>query len=137
MIYSELDSSLIRSSSYAASNVPTLFRMESGMKTRVSNKEKVDGRIFTPVASHDDQQYTLLKFYSLNTTAVMQLLRANDNKLPFTPGPKEYEIIQHKSTPPRPILLMGRSGTGAMYFISCCVRKGVLSCCLTEIYWYL
>ena len=32
--------------------------------------------------------------------------------LPFTPGPKEHEIIHYQSEPQRSILLMGRSGTG-------------------------
>ena len=113
MIYSELDATVAQPSSLgSACEIPSVFRMKSGMKTKSGSDEKLDGFIYSPVASHDDQQYTLLKFYSLNAAAVKQLLRADDNDLPFTPGQKEYEIIQHKSSPPRPILLMGRSGTG-------------------------
>lgn len=36
--------------------------------------------------------------------------------LPFTPGPKEHEIIHYQSDPQRSILLMGRSGTGEIFY---------------------
>ena len=63
-----------------------------------------------PPASHDPTQYTLLKFYQLNNDAVKLLLDSNDDQidLPFTPGPKEHEIIHHKSDPRRSMLLQGR-----------------------------
>lgn len=54
------------------------------------------------------------QFYELNAGAVKILLDGQDEStdLPFTPGPKEHEIIHYQSDPHRSILLMGRSGTG-------------------------
>ena len=50
------------------------------------------------------------KFYELNAGAVKMLLDGQDESmdLPFTPGPKEHEIIHYQSDPQRSILLMGR-----------------------------
>ncbi|KAL7553719.1 hypothetical protein ACHAWF_017047, partial [Thalassiosira exigua] len=64
-------------------------------------------------ASDDPRQFTLLKFYELNRDAIKILLDGQDEQdLPFTPGPKEHEIIHFNPDPQRSILLMGRSGTG-------------------------
>ena len=43
-------------------------------------------------ASDDPRQFTLLKFYELNSSAIAMLLDGNDENidLPFTPGPKEH-----------------------------------------------
>jgi len=126
MIYAELDSSAINTQVDVRDNVcaiPSVFLMKSGMQTRIEIDDDNGGNVgymgtarkkntYHPPASSDDQQYTLMKFYALNTRAVEQLLSSENNELPFTPGPKEYEIIQHKSKPPRSMLLMGRSGTG-------------------------
>ena len=114
MIYSNLDtiSPCILPTNNSI-NTPSIFRMTSGMKTRKSmNIGKSEKDTYYPPASHDIHEYTLLKFYALNTAAVKQLLSSDNNTLPFTPGPTEFEIIQHESTPPKSILLMGRSGTG-------------------------
>lgn len=61
-------------------------------------------------ASEDPRQFTLLKFYELNKGAISILLDGQDDNvdLPFTPGPKEHEIIHYESDPRRSILLMGR-----------------------------
>jgi len=115
MISADLDASPLSNANGTTNtcSVPNVYRMMSGMKTRNQNEAIKSGSSkYYPPASDDDYQYTLLKFYALNTQAVEQLLGTDVNELPFSPGPKEYEIIQHKTTPPRPILLMGRSGTG-------------------------
>lgn len=91
---------------------PRVFSTKNGSKGEgVKDKSLCKGQSrHYPPASHDPLRYTLLKFYQLNNDAVKMLLEANDEKidLPFTPGPKEHEIIHHSSNPNRSILLMGR-----------------------------
>lgn len=82
MIYAELDSSAIDTAVDVRDNlcaIPSVFLMKSGMQTRV----EIDGdskgatrkkNTYHPPASSDNQQYTLMKFYALNTRAVEQLL---------------------------------------------------------------
>ena len=95
--------------------VPKYFAMKQGVaQIGTSREEQNNGKSkhFDP-ASDDPRQYTLLKFYELNEGAVKMLLDGKDNMdLPFTPGPKEHEIIHHRSETPKSLLLMGRSGTG-------------------------
>ncbi|KAK1735805.1 hypothetical protein QTG54_013511, partial [Skeletonema marinoi] len=95
--------------------VPKYFAMSQEVSVIGTGRdEATDGRSkhFDP-ASDDPRQYTLLKFYELNEGAVKMLLDGKDNMdLPFTPGPKEHEIIHHRSETPKSLLLMGRSGTG-------------------------
>ena len=99
--------------------IPRVFPMSHEVKCIGSSSEETPkgrSRHFHP-ASDDDRQFTLLKFYELNAGAVKILLDGQDDNtdLPFTPGPKEHEIIHFQSDPQRSILLMGRSGTGKMF----------------------
>ena len=113
IIYSELDgSSDISLPSNSNIVVPRVFTMKQNIGRHISittpatnNKHR-----HYPPASHDPLQYTLLKFYELNAGAIKVLLDTKDEDvdLPFTPGPKEHEIIHHSTKPPRSILLMGR-----------------------------
>jgi hypothetical protein len=95
--------------------VPKYFAMSQEVSVVGTGRDeaaKGKSKHFDP-ASDDPRQYTLLKFYELNEGAVKMLLDGKDNMdLPFTPGPKEHEIIHHRPETPKSILLMGRSGTG-------------------------
>ncbi len=115
-IYSELDGNEIPipQVSGSSNNVPRVFAMKQGTQSNDSSKSETlenntQNRHYPP-ANPNPLQYTLLKFYQLNNDAVKMLLESNDEKmdLPFTPGPKEHEIIHHESNPQRSILLMGR-----------------------------
>ena len=93
--------------------IPRVFPMSQEVTCIGSARDetpKGKSRHFHP-ASDDPRQYTLLKFYELNAGAVKMLLDGQDESmdLPFTPGPKEHEIIHFKADPQRSILLMGRS----------------------------
>ena len=116
-IYSELDGEEISQVSVGGSNtniaVPRVFAMKKGSQSNgVKSEEALEKgqNRYYPPATPNPLQYTLLKFYHLNSDAVKLLLESNSEKmdLPFTPGPKEHEIIHHKSNPQRSILLMGR-----------------------------
>ena len=95
--------------------VPKYFAMSQEVAVSGTGRDeapKDKSKHFDP-ASDDPRQYTLLKFYELNEGAVKMLLDGKDNMdLPFTPGPKEHEIIHHRPETPKSLLLMGRSGTG-------------------------
>lgn len=92
--------------------IPRVFPMRQEICANV-DKRLAEGKTnhYHP-ASHDPRQFTLLKFYELNKGAIKMLLDSQDDAidLPFTPGPKEHEIINYQSK--ESILLMGRSGTG-------------------------
>ncbi len=92
--------------------MPRVFTAKNGTQyktNKASSAEKGHKKHYPP-ASHDQTQYTLLKFYQLNNDAIKLLLNSNDDQidLPFTPGPKEHDIINHKSEPKRSMLLQGR-----------------------------
>ena len=123
-IYAELDKkkddeggpgqSLDGKAGDSSDRIPRVFPMNSEViavgSSRDSDTPKSKSRHFHP--GHDDpRQYTLLKFYELNSGAVKLLLDSKDDQgmdLPFTPGPKEHEIIHYKTDPQRSVLLMGR-----------------------------
>ena len=119
-LYAEIDKSSGSNISPATdgirTRIPRVFPMSQEVKCVGSTSEQTPkgrSRHFHP-ASDDDRQFTLLKFYELNAGAVKLLLDGQDESmdLPFTPGPKEHEIIHFNADPQRSILLMGRSGTG-------------------------
>lgn len=117
-LYSEIDTSksdtIHSEDGMGKLRIPRVFPMrqqvisctELGTPTSYSSGKS---RHFHP-ASDDPRQFTLLKFYELNAGAVKMLLDGQDEHtdLPFTPGPKEHEIIHFQSKPQRSILLMGR-----------------------------
>ena len=93
-------------------NIPIVFPMSMQVCTNTDKRQKLqNGKAnhFHP-ASDNPRQFTLLKFYELNSGAVKMLLDGEDNdiELPFTPGPKEHAIIHFQSDPQKSILLMGR-----------------------------
>ena len=93
-------------------NIPRVFPMSMEVCTDADKRQKPNSgkaNHFHP-ASDDPRQFTLLKFYELNSAAVKMLLDGEDEdiELPFTPGPKEHAIIHHRSNPQKSILLMGR-----------------------------
>jgi hypothetical protein len=116
MIYSELED--FRETSMASERselqLPRVFSMKQDVAIRLdASPDKTSGdsnaRHYPP-ASDDPCQFTLLKFYELDAGAIKLLLDEKDENcdLPFTPGPKEHEIIHYQSKPERSILLMGR-----------------------------
>ena len=82
----------------------------NGLQQEKAEESKQAIEKYCPPASHDQSQYNLLKFYQLNSDAIDILMDKNGNDteidLPFSPGPKEHEIIQYRSG--KSILLMGR-----------------------------
>lgn len=107
-IYAELDKkkddeggpgqSLDDKAGDSSDRIPRVFPMSSEViavgSSRDSDTSDSKSRHFHP--GHDDpRQYTLLKFYELNSGAVKLLLDSKDDQnmdLPFTPGPKEHEV---------------------------------------------
>mmetsp|Transcript_12027 Transcript_12027/g.24053 ORF Transcript_12027/g.24053 Transcript_12027/m.24053 type:complete len:3243 (+) Transcript_12027:98-9826(+) len=119
-LYSEIDTSksemIHLEDNVGKLKIPRVFPMrQQVISCTESGTSNPSGKAqhFHP-ASDDPRQFTLLKFYELNAGAVKMLLDGQDDNtdLPFTPGPKEHEIIHFQSKPQRSILLMGRSGTG-------------------------
>jgi hypothetical protein len=117
MIYSELED--FRETLHAANpselQLPRVFSMKQDVAFRITaSPDETCGDSnsshYCPPASDDPCQFTLLKFYELDSGAIKLLLHEkNENcDLPFTPGPKEHEIIHYQSNPERSILLMGR-----------------------------
>ena len=114
MIYSELenydgDSELNSSTDFTGQCLPRVFAMRQGVVLAEDDCMAKKSRHYPP-ASDDPLQFTLLKFYELDAGAI-RLLRDGNREtpdLPFTPGPKEHEIIHYSSEPKRSILLMGR-----------------------------
>lgn len=122
-IFAKIERSLGRDSkedkgTKSMARIPRVFPMSNEVTcigaTDCKPQNSIDRSRHFPPASEDPRQFTLLKFYELNAGAVKMLLDGqNENMdLPFTPGPKEHEIIHYQSDPQRSILLMGRSGTG-------------------------
>jgi hypothetical protein len=115
LIYSELvdfDGSVDMESSIETQGqqLPRVFAMRQGVECRERPHREYPKARHYPPASDDPLQFTLLKFYELDAGAIKLLLdgQNEDHDLPFTPGPKEHEIIHYNSDPPRSILLMGR-----------------------------
>jgi hypothetical protein len=113
MIYSELEN--FRETSFLSDRselqLPRVFSMKQDAAIRNDAKTCEDANFrHYPPASDDPCQFTLLKFYELDAGAVKLLLDEKDENcdLPFTPGPKEHEIIHYQTKPERSILLMGR-----------------------------
>ncbi|XP_059151541.1 TPR and ankyrin repeat-containing protein 1-like [Physella acuta] len=85
--------------------------------------EKIDGKkyvnFYLPASSHL-KEYTMLKFYPLNSLMAEAIMRNSDSEidLPFQVTDIEHSIIhlEHNS----PILLLGRSGTGKT---TCCLYR--------------
>jgi hypothetical protein len=113
VIYSELEdfdeADMNSSIDSTGQRLPRVFPMRQCVAQPGENVTTTKSRHYPP-ASDDPQQFTLLKFYELDAGAVKLLLDGkNENPdLPFTPGPKEHEIIHYTSKPKRSILLMGR-----------------------------
>jgi hypothetical protein len=121
MIYSELGGprhNLVDANEIGSVNdivvVPKVFSMRQNIKQAAESNKDIalakSGRLHYPPASDDPSQFTLIKFYELNSGAIKLILGGSNESadLPFTPGPKEHDIIHHNTNPKRSILLMGR-----------------------------
>ena len=81
------------------------------------NSEMTDDEVtFFPPASHNDNEYQVLKFYHLSS-AMIQAIREQQSfnveiDFPFRVTEEEYDIINFEPTPQSSIILIGRSGTG-------------------------
>ena len=108
-LYSELSTGNINNENIKSGNYPKVFHMRQSVKSLQQSLIREQCKYYPP-ASDDPRQFTLLKFYELNAGAIELILDAKDENvdLPFTPGPKEHEIIHYSSDPSRSILLMGR-----------------------------
>ncbi|KXZ49100.1 hypothetical protein GPECTOR_23g31 [Gonium pectorale] len=87
----------------------------SAQKAAEKQQQLADLREHFPPASWAADTYTLMKFYSLDTTlvsAVLQGLEAAKVDFPFKLSPQEYDLITLTPSPPSSIILLGRSGTG-------------------------
>lgn len=114
LIYSELENfdgtrEFDSSIDSSEQRLPRVFAMRQGVDSNKNDSVEHTARHYPP-ASHDPQQFTLLKFYNLDAGAISLLLdgQTENPDLPFTPGPKEHEIIHFTADPKRSILLMGR-----------------------------
>jgi hypothetical protein len=98
-MYAEIDRSRSIAGSLKAKeggiSVPRVFPMTQEIRCLGTENRRPLSRgktnHFHP-ASDDPRQFTLLKFYELNSSAIAMLLDGNDENidLPFTPGPKEH-----------------------------------------------
>ncbi|XP_022794976.1 TPR and ankyrin repeat-containing protein 1-like [Stylophora pistillata] len=82
----------------------------------VNSKSGGNEVTFFPPASHNDNEYQVLKFYHLSS-AMIQAIREQQScnaeiDFPFRVTEEEYDIINFKPTPQSSIILIGRSGTG-------------------------
>ena len=76
-----------------------------------------------PPGSADDREYHIVKFYSFNSQLISSLLQNQVNvkvEFPFRVTELEHAIINLKHTPPAPVILLGRSGTGKT---TCCLYR--------------
>ena len=114
---------------------PNYYMAETGEKERKRTEsvgkrrqhppagQEESGRIFFPPASPNDQEYHILKFYSFNTPLVKAILEGDNAKkvdFPFKVTELEDAIIRLQQDPPRPVILIGRSGTGKT---TCCLYR--------------
>jgi hypothetical protein len=101
-LYAEIDKSNAATSKTRDEGIkiPRVFPMTQEMCINKSQKINNDKSSHFHPASEDPWQFTLLKFYELNKSAVKMLLDGQDDNmdLPFTPGPKEHTIIHHSPT---------------------------------------
>ena len=71
-------------------------------------------QLFFPPASSRENEYHIMKFYSITSTLVNAVLNDSNVKVdfPFRVTELEHAIINLQTKPPSSLLLLGRSGTG-------------------------
>lgn len=77
-------------------------------------------QFFFPPASANDMEFHILKFYAFSSALINSILHSNRTAkvdFPFRVTELEHAIINLHPTPPCPIILLGRSGTGKT---TCC-----------------
>ncbi|XP_022098419.1 TPR and ankyrin repeat-containing protein 1-like [Acanthaster planci] len=106
--------------------LPTYFREITGNSPDrnsrpVDNAKKIPQPYFPPASSRENE-YHIMKFYSVNSTLVNAMLNDNDVKVdfPFRVTELEHAIINLQPRPASSILLLGRSGTGKT---TCCLYR--------------
>ena len=81
--------------------------------SRKENEEKI---AFFPLASSNDNEYQVLKFYSFSSAMIHSILEPHDNTkkidFPFKVTEEEYDIINYHPSTKSSLIVMGRSGTG-------------------------
>ena len=101
-----------------ALRLPTYFREITGNSPERGPKSLDDAkkipRPYFPPASSRENEYHIMKFYSVNSTLVNAMLNDSDVKVdfPFRVTELEHAIINLQPRPASSILLLGRSGTG-------------------------
>ncbi|XP_074641148.1 TPR and ankyrin repeat-containing protein 1-like [Tubulanus polymorphus] len=90
--------------------LPKLF-LEEGLKDIPSTTSSMS---LSPLACPSETEYQIMKFYSFNASLINTILHNQGVKVdfPFRVTDDEHKIINLQPSPPCPILLVGRSGTG-------------------------
>ncbi|XP_022098421.1 TPR and ankyrin repeat-containing protein 1-like isoform X2 [Acanthaster planci] len=106
--------------------LPTYFHEITNNSSKHSSKPPDNAKKITkpyfPPASSRENEYHIMKFYSVNSTLVNAMLNDNDVKVdfPFCVTELEHAIINLQPRPASSILLLGRSGTGKT---TCCLYR--------------
>lgn len=96
--------------------LPSYYQERKASSDELSN-------VFFPPASSEDNEYHILKFYSVTSALINTLLDSDQkNKIdfPFKVTELEHAIINLKQEKPCAIILLGRSGTGKT---TCCLYR--------------
>ncbi|XP_033629676.1 TPR and ankyrin repeat-containing protein 1-like isoform X2 [Asterias rubens] len=107
--------------------LPTLFREITGSSPERKGRSFQDDtkkppQPFFPPASSRENEYHIMKFYSVTSTLVNAVLNDSNVKVdfPFRVTELEHSIINLQMKPPSSLLLLGRSGTGKT---TCCLYR--------------
>lgn len=99
------------------------FPLERAAKTEKFHSKGSGVQFFYPPASPNDMEYHILKFYAFSSALINSVLHSNHATkvdFPFRVTELEHAIINLHPTPPCPVILLGRSGTGKT---TCCLYR--------------
>ena len=105
---------------YISKRLPRLW-MEIGPDRQ--GMQQVQGQKLYPPGSANEKEYHIMKFYAFNSSLIGTILHnQQDVKIdfPFRVTELEHAIITLRPSPPAPIILLGRSGTGKT---TCCLYR--------------